>query len=128
MPPKAKFTREEIARAAFSVVKEQGEDALTARELGKRMGTSARPIFTAFKSMEELKQSVREMAVAEFMDFIGDVERYVPAFKRIGVRTVQYGMEQPTLFWMLFAGKDEKNFRELLKTLGGMDERCIRIL
>ena len=27
MPPKAKFTREEIARAAFSVVKEQGEDA-----------------------------------------------------------------------------------------------------
>ena len=52
MPPKPKFTREEIASAAFAMIKEGGVSALTARDLGARMGTSARPIFTLFKNMD----------------------------------------------------------------------------
>ena len=55
MPPKPKFTREEIAAAALEIVKESGVDALTARNLGDRLGTSSRPIFTAFKNMSEVK-------------------------------------------------------------------------
>ena len=48
MPPKAKFTREEIVEAAFSIVKADGFEALTSRALGTRLGSSARPIFTVF--------------------------------------------------------------------------------
>ena len=57
MPPKPKFTREEVAKTAFDIVKKEGLSALTARELGSRLGTSARPIFTLFKSMEEVKMA-----------------------------------------------------------------------
>ena len=51
MPPKPKFTREEIVAAALSLLREQGESALTAREIGKRLGTSSSPIFTTFMDM-----------------------------------------------------------------------------
>lgn len=37
MPPKAKFTKEEITEAAFNIVRTDGFDALTSRELGIRI-------------------------------------------------------------------------------------------
>ena len=55
MPPKKKFTREEIIQIAYEMAREKGIDAVVARELGKRMGTSSSPIFTAFKNMEEVQ-------------------------------------------------------------------------
>lgn len=46
MPPKPKFTKDEIALAALDIVKKDGVSALTARELGKRLGSSSCPVFT----------------------------------------------------------------------------------
>ena len=34
MPPKAKFTKNEIVEAAMQIVREQGLEAVTSRELG----------------------------------------------------------------------------------------------
>lgn len=55
MPPKPKFTREEVAATALAIIKGSGVSALTAREVGKRLGTTASPIFTIFTNMEDLK-------------------------------------------------------------------------
>ncbi len=54
MPPKAKFDKDEIMKTALSIVENDGMDALTARTLGQRLGSSARPIFTIFKNMDEV--------------------------------------------------------------------------
>lgn len=54
MPPKPKCTKEQIVKAALKLVSERGEKALTARELGKKLGSSSCPIFTALGSMDEL--------------------------------------------------------------------------
>ena len=51
MPPKAKYTREEIIETALNIVAEKGKSALNARDLGAALGTSTRPVFTAFKNM-----------------------------------------------------------------------------
>lgn len=37
MPPKVKFTKEEIIQAALDLVREQGAEALTTRALGKTL-------------------------------------------------------------------------------------------
>ena len=58
MPPKAKFTKNEIVEAAMQIVREQGLEAVTSRELGKRLGSSACPIFTVFSNMEEVKSEI----------------------------------------------------------------------
>ena len=66
MPPKPKFERREIVEAALDLVSRRGPEALTARNLGERLGSSARPIFTVFQGMDELRQEVRTAAMARF--------------------------------------------------------------
>ena len=58
MPPIPKYTKEEITLIAFNMVKEKGYDMLTARDLAKKLGTSTRPIFTAFENMDALKKEI----------------------------------------------------------------------
>ena len=55
MPPKPKFTKEEIVQTALQVVSQKGVEALTAKELGDALGSSSRPIFTVFNSMKEVQ-------------------------------------------------------------------------
>ena len=43
MPPKAKFTKNEIINAGLEIVRRDGFEALTARALGAELGSSARP-------------------------------------------------------------------------------------
>ena len=130
MPPKPKFTREEIAAAAFQMIKEGGVSSLTARDLGSRMGTSARPIFTLFKNMGEVKQAARALAVQEFMDGIRDYRDYSPAFKRIGMMIVSYGIHEPELFKLLFLQEHPTgaSFEQSLLDMDGMDETCIQLI
>ena len=40
MPPKPKFSKEEIIDAALDIVSQNGVAALTARELGEKLGCS----------------------------------------------------------------------------------------
>ena len=49
MPPKVRFTREEIIRAALDITRESGPEALTARSLAARLDCSAKPIFGQIK-------------------------------------------------------------------------------
>ena len=69
MPPRAKYTREEITEIALGIVAESGVESLNARSLAEAMGTSTRPIFTAFRNMEELESAVRESAMKVFGQF-----------------------------------------------------------
>ena len=130
MPPKPKFTREEVATAAFQMIKEGGVSALTARDLGTKLGTSARPIFTLFKNMEEVKQAARDLAIQEFMSYISDYREYTPAFKRIGMMIISYGIHEPELFKLLFLQEHNKgvSFEQALWDLDGMDETCIQLV
>lgn len=102
MPPKAKHTRDEIIAIAYELVREQGVEALTAREVAKRLGTSPSPIFALFRDIEELKAAVKERAEACFGSYMADAERYHPAYKRRGMQWVKFAQEEPLLFRMLF--------------------------
>ena len=61
MPPRAKYTREEITEIALGIVAESGAESLNARSLAEAMGTSTRPIFTAFRNMEEISEESLQM-------------------------------------------------------------------
>ncbi len=62
MPPRAKFTREEIVDAGLRIVRRRGIGGVTARELGAELGSSARPVFTVFQSMEEVQAEIVKAA------------------------------------------------------------------
>lgn len=130
MPPKPKCTREEIAAAAFRMIKEEGLSVLTARELGKRLGTSSSPIFTVFQNMEDVKNAARELALAEFREYISDYREYTPAFKRIGMMIVSYGLREPELFKLLFMQehRDTRGFESTIADLGDVAQTCQELI
>lgn len=106
MPPKPKFTKEQITAAALELVSEKGLSALTARDLGDRLGSSARPIFTAFKNMEEVQQAVRDAARDRFESYAQKAVDYTPAFKQMGMQMLLFAREEPRLYELLFMKSD----------------------
>ena len=48
MPPKPKYTRDEVIQAAFELTEAKGILNVTARDVGRRLGTTPTPIFTYF--------------------------------------------------------------------------------
>ncbi len=63
MPPKFKFTKEEIIDSAFSLVRKNGWHRLTTRTLGEELGSSAKPIYSFFKSMDDLEKELVKKSV-----------------------------------------------------------------
>ena len=116
MPPKPMFTREEIVQAALDIVSERGIEALTARELGVKLGSSARPLFTVFKNMEELHEACAP-----------DGTENAPIFKQVGMRMVLFGMREPKLYQLLFMEENTTaaSFDDLFNRLGSTEQSCI---
>ena len=102
MPPKPKYTKEEIVNAAYELTREKGIDAVVAREVGKRLNISSSPIFTVWNSMDELKEEVRKLAKQKYQAYMADIFDYSPAFKEFGMRWVGFAAEEPNLYRLLF--------------------------
>ena len=58
MPPKFKFTREQIVDAGFAIVRSKGWAGLSTRSLAEALGASSRPIYSFFKSITELEEAI----------------------------------------------------------------------
>ncbi len=130
MPPKAKYTREEIINKAFEMTRKNGIESVVARELGKELGTSSSPIFTAFKNMEELQHEVRKVAMREFETYVRDAINYTPAFKYVGMKMIEFAMKEPKLFQLLYMREHDGNetCAMLIGELGDTVEVCIEIM
>jgi len=130
MPPKAKYTREQIIQKAFEMTREKGIDAVVARELGKALGTSSSPIFTAFKNMEELQTEVRKVAMKEFESYVRDAMNYTPAFKYVGMKMIEFAMNEPKLFQLLYMREHDgsQTFTMLIDELGDTVEVCMEVV
>ena len=130
MPPKPKFTKDEIVQAALEVVSQKGVEALTAKELGDALGSSARPIFTVFRSMKEVQDEVRAAAMRRFERFAAQTLPYMPLFKQVGMQMVLFGAKEPKLYQLLFMQENHNaaSFDDVFGALGPTAETCIQSL
>ena len=130
MPPKPKFTREEIVNGALELVSEKGIEYLTTRNLGEWLGSSARPIFTVFKSMDEVVALVHEAAMERFNSYIREIVEFTPAFKEAGIRMVRFAIRDPKLFQLIFMTetKESVNPGSFFGSLGEYEELCTTVI
>lgn len=130
MPPKPKYTREEIISAALELAAKKGIEAFTARNLGKALGTSTCPIFTAFKSMDELYAEVRNAAMKRFEEYAEHIGDDMPVFKQVGMQMITFAAEQPKLFRLLFMSENAnaKSFDDMFDMLGDTAVLCIEAI
>lgn len=130
MPPKPKFTKEEIVQAALEIVSQKGVEALTAKELGEALGTSARPIFTVFAGMKEVQDEVRNAAMRRFEGFAKQKLPDMPLFKQVGMQMVLFGAREPKLYQLLFMRENRNavSFDDVFGELGPTAETCIGLI
>lgn len=130
MPPKPKFTREEIVNAALELVSVKGIDYLTTRNLGEWLGSSARPIFTVFNSMDEVIKLVHEAAMEKFNNYIRGIVDFTPAFKEAGIRMVRFAITEPRLFHFIFMteNKEPVNPGSFFGSLGEYEGLCTEVI
>lgn len=104
MPPKFLFTKEEIISAAVEVVRENGADGLTARALAAKLGCSVKPIFGAFKNMEEVRTEVIKAAEKIYRDRLAKSteNKNIPPYKATGTEYIKFAKADRELFKLLF--------------------------
>ncbi len=141
MPPKVKFTKEEIVASALALVREGGIERLTAREVGKRLGASAKPIFGSFAGMEELQAETMKAAENIYQSYIAEdmAKGEYPPYKASGMAYIRFAKEEKELFKWLFmrnrageqVGEDREAIRPILdiimQNLGINEEDAYRL-
>lgn len=108
MPPKPKYSKDEIIEAAYALMEEQGIEAVVAREVGKRLRTTTGPIFTFFSSMDELKEAVYFKGIENVRRYFEEALEYSPAFKELGLRIIKYAKDHPKAYQMIFLSYGSK--------------------
>lgn len=110
MPPKFKFTREEIIQAALDLTRKNGISAVTARALGEKLHSSVKPIFGQFKNMEEVHTEVLRasynLSLARMHELMESGE--YPPYKASGIAYILFAKEEPELFKLLYM-RDRSN-------------------
>ena len=104
MPPKFKFTRDEITNAALNVTRKNGISGLTARALAAELGCSVKPIFGLFKNMEEVGQEVFLASDLLYQNYLREdmaKGKYSP-YKASGMAYIRFAKEERELFKLLF--------------------------
>ena len=98
MPKKPTTTKEAMIEGAFRLIREQGHEALTARNLASLLGCSTQPIMYQFPNLDTLKDLVYQKADVFHSEYIlagGDL-------LEMGLRYVHFAKEEPLLFRFLF--------------------------
>lgn len=127
MPKKAIFTKEQIFKKAFEVFKQNGLEAITARNLAKSLNCSPAPIYSFYTSLEILKKDLINQAKSIFMEYVKESStEYI--FLNIGIGICKFAREEKQLFHTIFL-KDSsysslvREFRDLIKVEMSKDSR-----
>lgn len=111
MAPKVKITKEMVADAAFTVIREHGHENLNARSISEYLGCSTQPVLYTFKTVDEIREAAYEIADSYHTEFIMPKENDSNPMLALGLNYVRFGYEEKNLFRFLFqtdkfGGKD----------------------
>ena len=69
MPPRTKYSRDEVIKAAVSVVEENGLQSLTARSVAVSLGSSTAPVYHHFATMDDLALAVNRKTQSTLLEY-----------------------------------------------------------
>ncbi|MDN5303693.1 MAG: hypothetical protein PWP46_572 [Fusobacteriaceae bacterium] len=101
MAKKTVFTKEEILKKSYELLREKGIGYITARNIAKKLNSSPAPIYNSFKSIDELKYEILSMAKATFLEYVQ--KPYTDKiFLNIGMGIVLFAKNERQLFDSIF--------------------------
>lgn len=97
MPPKNKFSKEQIIEVAFNIAKKEGFDGITIRKVAEKLNSSVAPIYVNFLDIEDLKKAV-VTKVYEISNSIVKEQNTGDIFLNIGIASVKFAKEYSAIF------------------------------
>ena len=130
MPTKIKISKDMILDAAFEIVRQEGMEKLSNRELANKLKCSIRPIYYQFENVEQMQKELYMKIEQYFYKFLLDnMIEGIPQYKQVGINYIKFAKKEKKLFQTLFmsdtgltpdafvskAGKDYKEIEKLVR-------------
>ena len=141
MPTKIRISKDMILNAAFEIVRQDGMEKLSNRELANKLKCSIRPIYYQFENVEEMQKELYMKIEKYFYKFLLDnMIEGIPKYKQIGMNYIKFAKEEQKLFQTLFMndtgltpdafvakdGEDYKEIEKLIKISANLKEEDIK--
>ncbi len=118
MPPKTKYSKKEVLKAAMKVVEKKGLNDLTARSVARSLGSSTAPVYQHYSTMDELALAIIRETQKTLLEYSS--RSYTDrVFLNMGTGIAMFALEHPRLYRALLLGGDSYGnvVREILDVL-----------
>ena len=130
-----------ILDAAFEIVRKDGMEKLSNRELANKLNCSIRPIYYQFENVEEMQKELYLKIEQYFYKFIlENMVEEIPKYKQVGINYIKFAKKEKKLFQTLFmtdvgltpdafilkAGEDYKEIEKFIKISANIKEEDIK--
>lgn len=130
MSTKIKISKDMILDTAFDIVRKDGMEKLSNRELANRLKCSIRPIYYQFENVQQMQKELYAKIEHYFYKFILDnMIEEIPKYKQVGINYIKFAQKEKRLFQILFmsdigltpdafvskAGEDYEEIEKLIK-------------
>ena len=103
MPTKIRISKDMILDTAFEIVRKDGMEKLSNRELASKLKCSIRPIYYQFENVEEMQKELYIKIEKYFYKFLLDhMVEGIPKYKQIGINYIRFAKKEQKLFQILF--------------------------
>ena len=141
MPKKIRISKDRILEAAFEIVKNDGIEKLSNRELANKLNCSIRPIYYQFENVEEMQKELYIKIEKYLYKFLtSNMVEDIPKYKQIGINYIKFAKKEKKLFQTLFMneiglspkafvskiGEDYKEIEKLIKISTNLKDNDIK--
>ena len=141
MPTKIRISKDMILDAAFEIVRKDGMEKLSNRELASKLKCSIRPIYYQFENVEEMQKELYMKIEQYFYKFLLDnMIEGMPQYKQVGINYIRFAKKEKKLFQTLFMsdigltpdafvakdGEDYKQIEKLIRKSANLKEEDIK--
>ena len=114
--------KQALIEESFKIIRELGIEAITLRELAKRLNISSPALYRHFKSKDELFQHVLLAIINEFEAhttpiFTEEGTSTLEKIKNVTLMYVQYGIHNPDKYRLIFGNQKLNTRKRVIKDL-----------
>ncbi|MFO8060394.1 MAG: helix-turn-helix domain-containing protein [Bacillota bacterium] len=110
------YSREQIVEAALELMREEGWNAVSTRAIARKLGSSTMPIYSHFRSVEELEGELRVKARSLLTEF--QRRQYTEhVLLNVAFGYVAFARDEQNLFRFLYLERPEKMGPESLSDM-----------
>ena len=117
MAPIRKHTKEKILEGAFNFVREKGYEKISARRIANYLNASTAPIYSNFKSMEELEEALEEKSIDTLKETLMEVvKKEKMKLWDLPLKYIEFAFDEKNLFNQISKSKKSiNNLRNIIE-------------